>query len=199
MVDSFGSWRRSSRRTVSPPTPESNTPIARSAPAFTRGLAALLLDERVGERVDRLRHGGVRGRQNERLLLVQRLGHGLPVGRDLADNGKIERVLDAALRHACRAIRLIYDEKDRDPSLVAERLERVDRGTRVRDRGLQVSDDEQDDVRDVEHRERFFAEPPFGEKHTIIRPLRRMSGLPTASAVASSFAPPGSTKTASIP
>src|SRR2546430_3951110 len=158
MVDSFGSWRRNSRRTVSPPTPESNTPMGWSAPPVTGGLAALLLDERVGERVDRLRHGGVRRRQNERLLLVQRLGHELPIGGDLADDRKVERVLDPALRHPGCAVRLIDHEKDWYAALVAERLERVDRGTRVRDRSLHVRDDEKDDVRDVEHRDGLFPE-----------------------------------------
>src|SRR6266550_6559097 len=127
MVDSLGSCRRSSRRTVSPPTPESNTPIGRSAAPFTGGLAALLLDERVREGVDRLRDGGVGRREHERLLLVQGLGDKLPVCRDLPDDGKVEGVLDAALRQAGCAVGLIYDEKDRDPTLVAERLEGVDR------------------------------------------------------------------------
>ena len=67
-------------------------------------------------------------------------------------------MLDAALRHPGRAVRLIDHEKDRYSALVAERLERVDRGTRVRDRSLHVRDDEKDDVRDVEHRERLFPE-----------------------------------------
>src|SRR5713101_5215363 len=115
MVDSFGSWRRSSRSTVSPPTPESNTPIGRSAGPFTGGLAALLLDERVRESVDRLRDRGVWRREHEGLLLVERFGDHFPIGRDLADDRKVEGVLDTALRHAVRAVGLIHDEKDRDP------------------------------------------------------------------------------------
>src|SRR3954470_2010102 len=100
MVVSEGSCRRSCESTVRPPTPESNTPIGRALRSATRELLALLRDEAEREGVDRLAYRGVRVRDDERVLLVERVAHRLPVGRDLGDDRQIERVLDAALRHS---------------------------------------------------------------------------------------------------
>src|SRR5437773_4585225 len=137
MVASCGSCLRSSFSTVRPPTPESNTPIGRALRSATRGycaaarssiaapLLALLRDERVREGFDRLAHGRGRARQDERVLLVDRLGDQLPIGRDLADDRQVERVFEAALRHARRGVGLVHDEEDRLLALVAEGLERV--------------------------------------------------------------------------
>src|SRR5512142_574023 len=103
MVDSDESCFRSSFRTVSPPTPESNTPMGREergrAPprSPTARLLALLRDEGVREVLDRLAHRRGRRGEHERLLLVERLAHDLPVRRDLGDDGQVERVLEAAL------------------------------------------------------------------------------------------------------
>src|SRR5439155_582171 len=79
----------------------------------TRRLLALLRDEAVGEVLDRLRDRRVRVRDDERLLLVERLAHDLPVRGKLAEDRQVQRVLDPAARHAAGRVGLVRDEQDR--------------------------------------------------------------------------------------